>query len=1184
MFLKSLEIRGFKSFADKIDLKFQKGVTAVVGPNGSGKSNISDAVRWVLGEQSVKTLRGGKMEDVIFAGTQFRKAVGLAQVSLTLDNSEGELPIDYNEITISRRIFRSGETEYLLNGTKCRLKDITELFMDTGIGKEGYSLIGQGKIEAILSGKPDDRRNLLEEAAGIVKYKARKEEAEKKLENTDGNLVRIRDILSTYEERLGPLEEERNKALKYREIATDLRIKEVSILVYYINSIDESLRRFNEELQIKESNLNEKKLNLLNEKSALNELKNNVEAIEEKIQEDKKIYYSKKEKVSNTINEINIYKEKIANQKELLDKNKYIINNLKNKIKILESEREKIKEEIDEKNKEQHLKAEEILSLEKASSKELDSIEKIDLEIKKLKEEEFELLRRNSEMKNTITIINKDIKLRNERVESLKLSVNTIEGNVKINLGTLDGLVKTLNLDKEHIKVLEESIVKKKKEIVLLRDKLRKKEDFLRLINKNLNELEANKNMLSNLEKHYEGYNRSVKVLMENIYKGEIPNAKETKVLGEIFKVQKEYEVAIEIALGAGISNVITETDVIAKELINYLKHNKIGRATFLPLNNIKGNKLSLPSSITECEGYIGIASDIITYSKKYEKAVNNALGRVIVAKDMDCALAISKKGNNNYRIVTLSGEIIAPGGALTGGSIQGKFTNILGRKREIEELEISIKNKKQEIYKENNELEAIKGLIKNLDDEILNFRDEIHFKNIEITKNEEKKSSLNNEIENGRRSLEISTEELKRINKEILCFNSTLEKNEAYLGNLQGKNIENKERIIELQEELDKIKESSEERRNIITKSKVLKASLDESLANKKDQFKIKEKEISENIINAKNIEKENEESNLRIEELNNDILIKEEFINKENKALIELEEGFKEDDIKRIDLKEKINTKESKIQESTIIINQEENDLNKKEIYRTKKELEKDSYYTKLNEELDLTLAEAKELAVKFEDTERLKDDIMSLKRKITSLGTVNLASIEEYEEVKEKFEFMSHQEEDLEKSKEELMNVIREMTGRMKVLFKENFIILNKNFNDTFKELFKGGSAELILCDGDELTSNIEINVEPPGKKLQNINLMSGGEKVLSAIALMFAILKMKPTPFCILDEIEAALDDANVYRYAEFLKEFSKNTQFIVITHRKGTMEASDILYGVTMEEKGVSKVVSVDLTK
>ena len=1184
MFLKSLEIRGFKSFADKIDLKFQKGVTAVVGPNGSGKSNISDAVRWVLGEQSVKTLRGGKMEDVIFAGTQFRKPVGLAQVSLTLDNSEGELPIDYNEVTISRRIFRSGETEYILNGTKCRLKDITELFMDTGIGKEGYSLIGQGKIEAILSGKPDDRRNLLEEAAGIVKYKARKEEAEKKLENTDGNLVRIRDILSTYEERLGPLEEERNKALKYREIATDLRVKEVSMLVYYINNIDESLNKFNEELQIKEKKLNEKKLTLLDERSALEELKSNVEAIEKKIQEDQNKYYSKKEIVSSSLNEINIYKEKIANQKDLLDKNKDIISSLKNKIEKLEDEKQKIKKEIEEKSKEQSLKATEILSLEKASSKELDSIKEIDLEIKTLKEEEFELLRKNAEIKNTITIVNRDIKLRNERIETLKVNIGAMEGNVKINLGTLDGLVKTLSLDRENIKALEESIIKKKKEIASSRDKLRKKEEVLRALTKKLNELEANKNMLSNLEKHYEGYNRAVKILMERIDKGEIPSAKGTKVLGEIFKVPKEYEIAIEIALGAGISNVITETDVIAKELINYLKNNKIGRATFLPLNNIKGNKLSLPSVITESNGYIGIASDIITYPEKYEKAVNNALGRVIVAKDMDSALAISKKGNNSYRIVTLSGEIIAPGGALTGGSIQGKFTNILGRKREIEELEVSIKKQKENISKENNELESLNILMRNLDEEVLNCRDEIHFKNIEITKNEEKKSSLSNEIEKGRKSIEISKEELRRINREIIDFTSTLEKNEEHSNNLQGKNIENKERIVELQKELDNIKQASEERRNILTKSKVLKASLDESLSNKKLQLNAKEREINENIISMKSIEKENEESNLRIENLSKDILHKEEFINKENKLIADLEEGFKEDDIKRINFKEKINIKEGKIQEITAIVNQEENDLNKKEVYRTKKELEKESYYTKLNEELDLTLAEAKEIAIEFTNTEELKDDIMSLKRKITSLGTVNLASIEEYEEVKEKFEFMSHQEEDLQKSKDELMNVIREMTGRMKVLFKENFIILNKNFNETFKELFKGGSAELILCDGDELTSNIEINVEPPGKKLQNINLMSGGEKVLSAIALMFAILKMKPTPFCILDEIEAALDDANVYRYAEFLKEFSKNTQFIVITHRKGTMEASDILYGVTMEEKGISKVVSVDLTK
>lgn len=1183
MFLKSLEVRGFKSFADKVDLKFKKGITAVVGPNGSGKSNISDSVRWVLGEQSIKTLRGGKMEDVIFAGTQFRKPVGLAQVSLTLDNSEGELHIEYNEVTVTRRIFRSGETEYLLNGTKCRLKDITNLFMDTGIGKEGYSLIGQGKIEAILSGKPEERRSLLEEAAGIVKYKSRKEEAEKKLQNTDNNLIRIRDILSTYEERLGPLENERNKAIKYREISTDLKVKEVSLIVYYISNMEEILNEFNKEIDDKQFKLNLKKEKLLDEKRNVEKLKENIESIEKKNEEARKVYYEKKEKISNSLNEIKIFKERVLNEENLLKRNKENLENIIKKIETLKEEKEAMNLHIEKKVKEQENTKNTIVSLENEFNDSMLKITNMENEIESLKQEEFELLKNNSDIKNEITLINKDIKVRNERIEDLQKSINSINGNIKINLGTLEDLKKEENKNKELINVLNESIIKSSKEISSLKSKLRNKENSLKELNKNLNEFEANKNMLTNLEKHYEGYNRSVKTLMERINKGQIPSGKGTKVLGEILEIDKEYEIAIEIAMGAAISNIITETDSIAKELINYLKNNKLGRATFLPLNNIKGNKLSLDNSIISMEGYIGIAADIIKYPKVYEKAVNNVLGRVIVAKNMDCALKISKKGNNNYRIVTLTGEIIAPGGALTGGSIQSKFTNILGRKREIEELQDKIKATKEELSKELNEIEALRISIKNLDENILNDKDEIHFKNIEITKNHGEIESLNNEIDRSYKSVNVSMEEVKRFKEQILTFNKRLKEREESLNNIQGQNVENKDKNIELQEKLKYFRKSVEEKREKLTEIKVLKASLDETLNNKKEELLRKEKEINENTINSKAIKIEEENSNLKIEELKKEILNKEDFINLENKEVLKLEDSFKEDDVKKGALKEKLNEKETIVQEESIIINQEENELNKKELQRAKKEMEKESFYTKLNEELDLTLAEGKEIAVSIENTEAVKDDIISLKRKITALGTVNLASIEEFEEVKEKFEFMSNQEQDLEKAKTELLEVIKEMTDKMKVLFKENFVILNKNFNETFKELFKGGNAELILGEGDELTSNIEINVEPPGKKLQNINLMSGGEKVLSAIALMFAILKMKPTPFCILDEIEAALDDANVYRYAEFLKEFSKNTQFIVITHRKGTMEASDVLYGVTMEEKGVSKVVSVDLT-
>lgn len=1184
MFLKSLEIRGFKSFADKTELKFKKGVTAVVGPNGSGKSNISDSVRWVLGEQSVKTLRGGKMEDVIFAGTQFRKPVGLAQVSLTLDNEDGALSSDYSEITISRRIFRSGENEYLINGTKCRLKDITQLFMDTGIGKEGYSLIGQGKIEAILSGKPEDRRALLEEAAGIVKYKSRKEEAEKKLNNTDNNLVRINDIISTYEERIEPLRIEREKALKYNEISNELREKEVSIVVNNIKVLDSTLDEFVKDVNARKEVLDTKKKELLSNKEKLKELEKDIENLESKTSHNRKEYYEKKDNISQITRDIEIYKERIKNLNGYIEKNSVTYEELKLKVETLQEELLEVKLDFEKNIESKDVKEKEIKVLEDNNKDFIDNILNAENEIKSLKEEEYELMKSSSEIKSSIALMKNDLKVKKEKNEVSTLSMTSTEGNIKINIGTVESLNKNLEENKLDIKSLEEKIIIKKKDIAALNSKITRKDNEIRNTNKVINELEANKNMLSNLEKHYEGYNRSVKVLMERINKGVTPKAEGTRVVGEIFKVDKKFEVAVEIALGAGISNVITENDKIAKDLINYLKSNKLGRATFLPLNNIRGNKINLDNSIKSMPGYLGIASDVITYPEKYEKAINNMLGRTIVASDMDAALAISRKGNNSYRIVTLEGEIIAPGGALTGGSIYTKHTNILGRKREIEELGVNITAKKEELNKLLNELEVLKLNAKKLDDEVLNDRDEIHFKNIETAKLESKITSLKGEIDRLKRSIEVLKNEVNKNNSDIAKIDLMINDKNVELDNIDNSIIINNKKVAELEKSLEKHRTDSESVRNKLTDLKVEKAALDEVLLNKTNEINRITFDIENDNSKLKEINEENLKNREDIKSLDNDINSKNENIVKLTEYLKELEEGFKEGEILRGKLKEEYNKKDSVINESLDIINKEEAELNKREVLKTRSEVEKENLYTKLNEELKLTFAEAKEIAVEVENTSEFKEKISELKRKITALGVVNLAAIEEYEEIKEKFEFMSAQREDLERAKEELMEVINEMTDNMKTLFKENFKILNKNFNETFKELFKGGSAELILAEGDELNSNIDINVEPPGKKLQNINLMSGGEKVLSAIALLFAILKMKPTPFCILDEIEAALDDANVYKYAEFLKEFSKGTQFIVITHRKGTMEASDVMYGVTMEEKGISKVVSVDLTK
>ena len=1184
MFLKSLEIRGFKSFADKTELKFEQGVTAVVGPNGSGKSNISDAVRWVLGEQSVKVLRGGKMEDVIFAGTQFRKPVGLAQVTLTLDNSDEKLATEYNEVTVSRRIFRSGESEYLINNTKCRLKDITNLFVDTGIGKEGYSLIGQGKIEAILSGKPEERRALLEEAAGIVKFKNRKEEAEKKLSNTDDNLVRINDILSTYEERIEPLRLEREKALEFNELSKGLKAKEVSLIVHTIKAMDEDLKTFNEDLEERMEAINLKKREIASDKEKLKELENKIENIEKKTLEEKERYYGLKDLISEDGKSIELFKERIKNCEEKIKRNNFEIEDISVKINKISENKKLLEDELSSKIEEQKLKRNEIVDLENFNKIGSGELRKIESELKSLRENELEFLKNNSDVRNDINILTKDINLRDEKQEALNSSIASFENNIVINKATYKGLLNDIDVKKSKIREIELAVSESRKSLGVLHGSLTKKENEVKELNRVLTKLDANKNMLQNLEKHYEGYNRPVKSLMESIHKNNIVNPNDTKVLGEVFKVEKTYETAIEIALGAAISNVITKDEQTAKVLIGYLKKNNIGRATFLPLNIIKGKKLNLDKRILDSKGYIGIASDIISYPSQYENIINYVLGRTIVCSDMDSALNIAKAGNYSYKIVTLEGEVVNPGGALTGGSIKGKNANVLGRKREIEELGKEIESKKSVYASLVKEAQDIKLKIKETDEEILNKRDLIHEKNIELTKKESESKGLLNDTDKLQKNLDIAKEELKKILKEKEIMLEKLSKKKSHIEALESKNSTNKNKSIELEKIINLKSKEVSGNENKLTEMKILKAKLDEVVQNKKNDLSRMENDELDFAEKSKELKRENILNEENIDVLKKDIENKNKSIEENNKIINTLEINFKDDDMLKEKLKAEFKEKDNFISGIIDEISRREMEVNKKEIVKAKKESDKEHIYRKLNEELELTYAEALDICEPVEDEEILKHEITATKSKITKLGVVNLAAIEEYEEIKEKYEFMSSQAEDLEKAKVELISVIEEMTNEMKILFKENFKILNYNFNHTFKDLFQGGSAELILGEGDELTANIDINVEPPGKKLQNINLMSGGEKVLSAIALLFAILKMKPTPFCILDEIEAALDDANVFRYAEFLKRFSHNTQFIVITHRKGTMEASNIIYGVTMEEKGISKVVSVDLTK
>ncbi|MDO4534719.1 MAG: chromosome segregation protein SMC [Clostridium perfringens] len=1185
MFLKSLEIRGFKSFADKTELKFDKGITAVVGPNGSGKSNVSDSVRWVLGEQSAKTLRGSKMEDIIFSGTDYRKPLGLAQVSLTLDNSNGELPIEYNDVKVTRRVFRSGDSEYLINNSPCRLKDIVNLFMDTGIGKEGYSLIGQGKIDAILNGKPEDRRALLEEAAGIVKFKSRKIEAERKLENTNENLIRINDIIYTYEERIGPLEEEKLKAEKYLDYAKELKGKEISLILNSVSKLKNEMKVQKDKIDNLLQDNSYHKENYKGERNRLATLKENIENTERNKNSKQKDYFSKKESISKNLNEIDILNERFKNFESYIKTNTLELKEKEKRLVDLKNEKEKLNGELS-KNTEEDLALEEKINILEKEIFNSDKILKENEEKKeKIKENEIKFLNDISNYKNKIVLLKNQNESFLETIKSIEDSKLSLENNLKINMKTKDDLSKELYKLLQEKSILEKSMEEALSEKKEVEEKTEKINSELGKIGKNINVLEANRDMLKNLEKQYEGYSFSVKNLMKAILNGDLYSYnKKCFVLGDTIRVNKGYETAIEVALGGAISNIITEDETIAKELIEYLKKKRLGRATFLPLSIIKSNKVKLDKDLVSSKGYLCLACEAVGFEKKFENIINSVLGKTIICDNIDNGLVLARKINYRNRIITLSGDVINSGGSLTGGSLSQKNLGIMSRKVEIDDLNkkvINLSLKRDKLSLKLNNLKeknlSLESLKREITEKIYNSKiDNINLKN--------KINNLNEEINKTRNTFESSKIKVHDLKEKVEKNKISILDINNNLSLIKDERIDDDKLLREINFNIDNFSKKVLKLRDDITFVKVKRAKIQESLSNLLRDVKkceeeyinsLKRCEVLKDYINKNSLEKG--ENLKKIEE--NNIFIKEA-----KEELILLEEDIKFFEDKRNKLKLEISNIEDNLELMAVNIAKKDEEIHRNEIIYTKQENERKLFYSRLEDEFNTSYEEEKDNFKEIEDFQEHKRYVESLKGRINKLGQVNVNSIEQFKEVSQKYNFIKMEKEDLEKAKDELLNVIDEMLSKMKVVFRQNFNILNKNFQDTFRELFKGGNAKLILDEDDELNGNIEINVQPPGKKVQNINLMSGGEKVLSAIAILFAILKMKPTPFCILDEIEAALDDANVNRYADFLKKFSENVQFIVITHRKGTMESSDIMYGVTMEEKGVSKIVSIDLAR
>ncbi|WP_343101446.1 chromosome segregation protein SMC [Romboutsia sp. MSSM.1001216sp_RTP31141st1_G3_RTP31141_220114] len=1176
LYLKRLELKGFKSFPTKTDILFNQGITAIVGPNGSGKSNISDAVRWVLGEQSIKSLRGDKLEDVIFAGTDTKKAMNYCEVSLTIDNSEDKLNIDFSEITIKRRAYRSGESEFFLNNKPCRLKDIKELLLDTGIGKDGYSIIEQGKVDEILSNNPVNRRKVFDEACGISKFRYKKQEAERNLKNTKENLERIEDIYIEIENQLKPLFSQQEKAKKYIELNDKLKTIEVNSYIKEIDLLEKDLNealKHSKLLEEQAIETNNQKVKLENN---LNETSKEVEDISENINKSIDYINSIKSVISQKDAQLNLINEKIKNLNESILKSENELSEIGNKISSNEN---LIKDlEINKIEKENTIKSltEDIDLLDKNNLSKKESIEKVNSKIEGLKDGIINLLNKKQESSNRLSTLSANMENINSRDKSIDLEISEVKSDLNEKFTELNDIklnVSQKNAELEKLKLKE---LENKNTLEELINHSKKLEKQIQDGNYSINNYNSKLNIYIDMENHNEGFNKGVKEVLKNKSLKGIHGA-----LGQVITTSEKYEKAIESALGAYLQNIITSDENSAKIAINYLKKNNLGRVTFLPLNTIKANKIN-PSTIKSNTKFIGIASDLLSYDEKYKNIIENILGRTIIIDNIDEGIKFARETGHRYKVVTLDGEILNPGGSLTGGSFKNN-TSILSRKRLINEYSQKLEDAKKETKEFIKQKQEKDNNISTKKNDILKIEEEVK----ELEKNIIIESSKLNRVE----------EEIKNIN---ISINKLQNEKDGLISNL--KYTKDKLDIVKI--EIEKMDKEHEENKETIEKlSLELKKSNDyyEKDREKHDNLNlklVKDKQVLESIyadikrikneneelrLKKGNIEKSIENQNIEISKLREETVIEETEKVSLNKQLSDNSRNLENRKLAKEDLKQKLEEHNKNLK----IIDRQYIDL-KESLFKVESKIDrikvsKEDYINNLFEKYELTVADA--MNIKDTSIEIDKKKLESLKREIRNLGNVNIDAIKEYEEVKERYDFYSEQKQDLEQSIEAIENLIEELESNMKTEFKVKFNEINDNFKMVYKRLFGGGRGELIILDEkDILESDIEIVAQPPGKKMKNLNLLSGGEKALTAISILFSILLAKPTPFCILDEIEAPLDDANIFRFGEFLKELSQDTQFISVTHRRGTMEASDYIYGVTMQEKAISKVLSLKLNE
>ena len=1179
MYLKSIEVQGFKSFANKIVFEFHNGITGIVGPNGSGKSNVADAVRWVLGEQSVKQLRGGSMQDVIFSGTENRKPLSYASVAITLDNSDHQLQIEYEEVTVTRKLYRSGESEYLINGSTCRLKDINELFYDTGIGKEGYSIIGQGQIDKILSGKPEERRELFDEAAGIVKFKRRKKMSVKKLEDERQNLLRVNDILAELEKQIGPLEKQSEVAKEYLKKKEELKTYDINMFLLESARLKEQIKEIEDKLSIAQDELDAANISYANTKTEYEQIEEQVEEIDHSI-----------ETYKNKLNETNLLKQQLENQIELLKEQIHSAHlsdehyeqralTIENEIKLrreqLEdqlAERETVRQQLSEKMTDETRLKESLIEVQTR-------IANLTNQIETDKNSIIELLNNRASTKAKIQRYDTMLEQIQVRKAEMYQKMITSESEASEASELLKEYEQSLKSISEKIIFFTEESREYEQKINDIQKEMNKQSENLRIGQTAYHREQSRLESLKNITERYDGYGNSIRKVMER--KNDEPGL--IGVVADIIKVEQKYEVAIETALGGSIQNIVTDNESTAKKMITFLKKNKFGRATFLPLTSVNGTYgIQKPEALKE-PGVIGVASTLVQVEEEFRGLANNLLGRTIVVDHIDHGIAIARKYKQSLRLVTLEGELLNPGGSMTGGAFKNS-SNLLSRRREIEDFEKTVKQLKAEMESMEQSLDIMRkertGYYAKIDEIQKKLQEAYVVQNTAKMNVEQARTKIvlaKEASESVRKETEELDQQITDISDNQESIAVELETSESLEAGLSAK-IEENQKFLEEQKQIESEKQKNTEEAHLVCASLEQKNSfIQENTARIEEEITKFEEELQELVSGKKDASKE--------------IIEKEKQINEIRQTIEDSKEVFEEieKEIKAsVEEREKLNRQHKSFLQKREELSKHMSDLDK-EVFRleSRKEGYEEAAEKQVNymwEEYELTYNRALELRDEnLTDLSVMKKRVQALKNEIKSLGSVNVNAIEDFKNLSERYEFLNNQHNDLVEAEETLVKIIAELDDAMRRQFSEQFARIAKEFDAVFKELFGGGKGTLELMeDEDILEAGIRIIAQPPGKKLQNMMQLSGGEKALTAISLLFAIQNLKPSPFCLLDEIEAALDDSNVTRFARYLHKLTKNTQFIVITHRRGTMTAADRLYGITMQEKGISTLVSVSL--